>query len=166
MVHQPVQRRGPHALALGSGMIARMRNPPVLFLDFDGVLHAGSGHSGGMFTHAPALQEALGEHEVRIVVSSSWRFHKPLSEIRQWLPAALASRVVGATGEAHIGRWARFHEIRAWLDHRAPAADWRALDDATFEFPNPCPQLIACHPQEGFGPRQADALRGWLESLG
>jgi len=71
-------------------------------------------------------------------------------------------RVVGATGPAHIGRWARFHEIKAWIDRHAPLADWRALDDAVFEFLKPCPHLIACHPQEGFEPRQAQELARWL----
>lgn len=82
--------------------------------------------------------------------------------VLQELPAGLAQHVVGATGPAHIGRWARFHEIKAWLDRHAPLADWRALDDAVFEFPKPCSQLIACHPQEGFGPRQAQELARWL----
>ena len=85
-----------------------------------------------------------------------------MEEILQELPTGLAHRVVGATGPAHLGRWPRFHEIKAWLDRHDPLADWRALDDAVFEFPKPCRQLIACDPQEGFGPRQAQELARWL----
>ena len=138
-------------------------NPiPILFLDFDGVLHPGSGLGQTRFSRATVLEAALAGHELRIVVSSSWRFHLAMDEILRALPTGLARRVAGATGEAHIGRWARFQEITAWLALHDPLADWRALDDAVFEFPEPCPQLIACHPQEGFGAGQALELQKWL----
>lgn len=139
-----------------------MISPPLLFLDFDGVLHPGSGLGESRLIHAKALEAALDGLDVRVVVSSSWRFHHPMDAILRDLPSRLAQRVVGATGQAHIGRWARFHEIKAWLAVHDPLADWRALDDAVLEFPKPCPQLIVCHPQEGFGPRQAQALARWL----
>jgi hypothetical protein len=135
---------------------------PVLFLDFDGVLHPGSGLGDTRLMHAEALDTALDGLSVQVVISSSWRFHLSMQEILQELPTGLAQRVAVATGPAHIGRWARFQEIKAWLDRHAPSVDWRALDDAVFEFPKPCPQLIACHPQEGFGPRQAQELARWL----
>ncbi len=135
---------------------------PLLFLDIDGVLHPGSGLGDTRLIRANELEIALDGFSVQVVISSSWRFHLQMVEILEDLPAVLARRVVGATGPAHIGRWARYHEIKAWLDRHAPLADWRALDDAVFEFPKPCPQLIACHPQEGFGPRQAQELARWL----
>ena len=135
---------------------------PVLFLDIDGVLHPGSGLDDTRLIHAAALETALHGKSVQVVISSSWRFHHPVEEILADLPAGLAQRVVGATGPAHLGRWARFHEIKAWLERHAPLADWRSLDDAVFEFRKPCPQLIACHPQEGFGSRQALELGRWL----
>ena len=113
-----------------------MTGAPVLFLDFDGVLHPGSGLSDTRLIHAKTLD------------------------------ASLAQRVVGATGSVHIGRWPRFHEIEAWLDRHDPLADWRALDDAVFEFPEPCPQLIACHPQEGSGRGRRRHLRGgWCSEV-
>ncbi len=121
-----------------------------------------------MFTCAPALVEAIGHHELRIVVSSSWRFHRSADEIASSLPAALARRIVGQTGEAHVGRWARYHEVKRWLEMHEPEALrsspgwWRALDDAVFEFPGNCSELIACSPREGFGPRQAATLLSWL----
>jgi len=137
---------------------------PLLFLDFDGVLHPGSGVDSGFLCCAPDLEEALAGHELRIVVSSSWRFHMEMDEILGMLPPGLAQRVVGATGEAHIGRWPRFHEIRAWVQVNEPNARWRALDDATLEFPSLCPQLIACDPRMGFGVEQASELRRWLRA--
>ena len=136
---------------------------PILFLDFDGVMHPASlsqGHQN--FSNAPWLEAVLAKHPLRIVVSSSWRFHYPMDAILRAMPPALARAVVGATGDAHVGPWARFHEIKAWLAKNDPLADWRAADDAVFEFPKPCPELIACHPQDGFGAKQAGELALWL----
>lgn len=144
---------------------------PLLFLDFDGVLHPGSGRPGSMFTQAGALENALEGFDIRIVVSSSWRFHYPTAKIFASLPEGLARRIIGTTGEAQIGRWARYQEVRNWLTLNEPTAltqsptPWRALDDAKFEFPDNCAELIACEPREGFGPRQAEALRLWLGTL-
>ena len=136
---------------------------PILFLDFDGVMHPASlsqGHQN--FSNAPWLEAVLAKHPLRIVVSSSWRFHYPMDAILRAMPPALARAVVGATGDAHVGPWARFHEIKAWLAKHDPLADWCAADDAVFEFPKPCPELIACHPQDGFGAKQAGELAIWL----
>jgi hypothetical protein len=140
--------------------------PRMLFLDFDGVLHPGSGVDSGFLCRAPDLEEALSGHDLRIVVSSSWRFHIEMDEILGMLPPGLAQRVVGATGDAHIGRWPRFHEIRACVQVNEPLANWRALDDARLEFPDPCPELIACDPRTGFGSEQAGSLRRWLRARG
>jgi len=137
---------------------------PLLFLDFDGVLHPGSGVDSGFLCRALDLEEALSGHDLRIVVSSSWRFHMEMEEIVGMLPPGLAQRVVGVTGEAHIGRWPRFHEIRAWVQAQEPHPNWRALDDARLEFPSPCPELIACDPRTGFGVEQAGELRRWLRA--
>ena len=148
-----------------------MTNKPLLFLDFDGVLHPGSGTPGAMFTRAGSLVEAIEGFELRIVISSSWRFHYPAAKIFKALPDALVRRIVGTTGEAHIGRWARYEEVRNWLSLNEPSAlanspaQWRALDDASFEFPPDCPELIACNPREGFGPRQAAELQSWLSAF-
>jgi hypothetical protein len=88
-----------------------------------------------------------------------------MEEILRSMPPTLAQSVVGATGDAYIGPWARFHEIKAWLTQNDPLAHWRAADDATFEFPKPCPELIACDPQHGFGATQAGELALWLRSM-
>jgi hypothetical protein len=140
----------------------RQNEHPVLFLDIDGVLHPGNGIETGLLCRAKALEEALSGLNVRIVVSSSWRFHMEIDEILCQLPTDIARRVVGVTGNPHIGQWPRFNEIRTWIGRNAKFADWRALDDARLEFPNPCQELIACDPRTGFGAKQAIALRTWL----
>lgn len=62
---------------------------PVLFLDFDGVLHPNLAAEGQMFSRAPLLAQALEGLHVDIVVSSSWRFQWELAQLRALLPAAL-----------------------------------------------------------------------------
>lgn len=138
---------------------------PILFLDFDGVLHPGNGSDGRLLCRAKDLDIAISAFEIRIVVSSSWRFHMDMDEILSLLPTDIARRVVGATGDPHIGKWPRFNEIRTWMDRHAEFADWRALDDAQLEFPKPCKQLIACDPRTGFGAIQANKLQTWLGSI-
>ena len=135
---------------------------PILFLDIDGVLHPGSGEDSGLMCRAEDLADAIAGQEVRIVISSSWRFHMELEEIAGMLPKPIAKRVIGATGGAYIGQWPRYNEIRNWLAVNDPFVDWRALDDARLEFPKPCPPLIACDPRTGLGDTQLRALVGWL----
>ena len=145
---------------------ATVTHAPILFLDFDGVLHPGSGQEGNAFSCASLLDQALERSEVDIVISSSWRFHASLEHIVGWLPQGLSRRVVGVTGDAFIGRWARHQEILAWVERHRRGADWRALDDATIEFPEACKQLIACSPRIGFSEREARVLRAWLQESG
>lgn len=73
---------------------------PTIFLDFDGVLHT-MGNTG----YKPFHQLGLLERELstvtcdfQIVVSSSWRFHYSVEELRGQL-GALSGRVTGVTPE-------------------------------------------------------------------
>ena len=135
---------------------------PLLFLDFDGVLHPASAHQSAPFSRAPLLVEALAEQDVGIVVSSSWRFGYAFDELRCFLPEGLAERVIGTTGGAYIGEHARYHEILGWLRDRGIWPDWRALDDAAFEFPESCPELIHCDPNVGLDGDGVSRIVRWL----
>ena len=64
---------------------------------------------------APQLDQALGEAQCSIVISSSWRFQESLSALKSKLPPGLGRRVIGATGAAHIGAYARQVEIERYL---------------------------------------------------
>ncbi len=138
-----------------------LRQAPVLFLDFDGVLHPNLATPEQRFVRLPILADALGESDVKVIVSSSWRFEWSLSQLKALFPESIRMRVVGTTGPAHIGHHARWNEINAYCSGHG-VANWRALDDAHFEFPNPCEQLIRCEGSRGIGPVQCDALRTWL----
>ena len=133
----------------------------TLFLDFDGVLHPTLAEPEEHLGRARLLAAVLEQHKPDVVISSSWRFHFPMSEILDRLPVHIRSRVVGITGDAFIGKHARWHEIRSYCaQHRI--SDWRALDDSAFEFPPDCPQLIRCDGGVGIGEREILALREWL----
>ena len=133
----------------------------TLFLDFDGVLHRTLAEPEEHLGRAQLLSAVLEQHKPDVVISSSWRFHFPMSAILGRLPEAIRGRVAGATGGAFIGKHARWHEICAYCaQHRI--SDWRVLDDSAFEFPPDCPQLIRCDGGVGIGEREILALRKWL----
>lgn len=111
---------------------------------------------------ARLLVDSVERWKPRIVISSSWRFHFPLSEILARLPPQVARQVQGTTGAAHIGRYARWNEISTYcLRHRI--CDWRALDDSAFEFPTSCEELIRCDGAKGVTAREIAQLEQWLE---
>ena len=133
----------------------------TLYLDFDGVLHPNFVQKGEIFSRMSLLEEALEGHTPSLVISSIWRFHETPAYLRNLLPAALRPLLIGTTGDAHVGRWARWEEItrhaRSW-----GIKDWRALDDAAMEFPPGCPNLILCDGRKGLQAAQVQLLRAWL----
>jgi hypothetical protein len=136
---------------------------PHLFLDFDGVLHATATNHDDQFGRMGCLALALAGSRCRIVISSSWRHHYPLTALLDWFPDDLRLRIVGATGPAEFGRWPRHREILAYVNKHRVAA-WRALDDSWIEFPPGCPELIVCDPNRGLDAQQVTEIRTWLAS--
>ena len=58
-------------------------NKTILFLDFDGVLHAPNCRASRLFEHLARLEAVLAAFpEVGIVVSSSWRVRRTLEQLR------------------------------------------------------------------------------------
>jgi hypothetical protein len=140
--------------------------PKYLFLDFDGVLHSAT-RPGVVFTQVQLLEQALAGSTCQLIISSSWRFHYPLEELKQMLPDGLAHRVVGRTGPALAVKHARYQEIKVYLDQRGKSlANWRALDDAVLEFPKDCEHLILCNPNTGMTQVQVQAVSDWLNAKG
>lgn len=137
---------------------------PHLFLDFDGVLHPTSAGQDGLFAQAGMLCEALQDSTCRVVISSSWRHHHPMEALLDRLPAELRRRVIGATGDARMGRWARHQEILAHVARHRLKAPWRALDDSWNEFPPHCPELIVCNPNTGMTSKEMVLVQTWLRA--
>lgn len=120
------------------------RQHPVLFLDFDGVLHpAGVQWVGedivlarsdvALFEWAPLLVEALAPFpQVQVVLSTSWVRVLGFDEASQRLPEGLRSRIVDATWFAHSGRgWdllTRYEQVHYYV-RRHDCRRWVALDD-------------------------------------
>lgn len=133
----------------------------TLFLDFDGVLHPTVATPKQLFDRAQMLVETIERWRPRVVISSSWRFHFSLEEILSRLPQEIAAQVCGKTGEAYVGKYARWHEIQAYCT-RHHITDWRALDDSAFEFPADCHELIHCDGAIGLTPSGVELLESWL----
>ena len=130
-------------------------------MDFDGVLHPTAAQRGQLFGRVPYLLQALTGHSCGIVISSSWRHHQSVEQLRANLPRDLQVRIVGCTGECHIGKWPRYQEIQNYLMANGNPS-WRALDDSFLEFPKSCPELLLCDPNVGFDMAQATSLSKWL----
>lgn len=141
-----------------------MTDHRILFLDFDGVLHPSLAHPNCYFMHLSALEHVLRGKSCEIVISSSWRFHYTIDVLRSFLGDELGSRVGHTTGNAILGRHARYKEILSHIDMHIDAIDWRALDDSRMEFPSDCERLILCDAGRGLSEMQLSALRVWLNT--
>jgi hypothetical protein len=91
-------------------------------------------------------------------------FSYNLDEMKEKLPKAIAKNVIGITGDAYIGPYPRFNEIKEYLLSRNKSLyGWRALDDSKIEFPNGCTDLILCDPNTGLALKQIQELKKWLQ---
>jgi len=132
----------------------------VLFLDFDGVLHPTT-HGSALLSQLPLLESALEGRDYSMVISSSWRFHMEMEDLKKHFSFSVQNKIVGVTGDAYIGAYARFHEINAYAMQNG-ITNWRTLDDSYWEFPQGCSQLIRCNPNSGLTQRELKTLIEWL----
>ena len=101
------------------------------------------------------------------MISSSWRFHFDLDEIKLRLPAVIRPLVIGVTGEAYIGQYSRYHEIVGYLhDRNKHFAEWKALDDSWIEFPEGCENLIRCNPNTGITDQEGESINRLVREVG
>ena len=134
-----------------------------LFLDFDGVCHPSLCNDEDKFSKVNLLSQALTSSPCQIIISSSWRFQFTLDQLKKMLPVSISNLVIDATGEALNGPYARFNEIKHWLESKQkPFSDWKALDDAINEFPPDCLNLIATKSSQGITKDQIIELKHWL----
>jgi hypothetical protein len=138
--------------ALGSSTIWE----PILYLDFDGVLHTDEvywSRKAGIHVRAPGrelfewmpvLENLLLPHpDVRIVLSTSWVRVKGFGFAKKKLTANLQSRVVGATfhkremSKFEFDNMSRGSQIFADVQRRHPAF-WFALDNDDEAWPQHC----------------------------
>jgi len=142
-------------------MVNSVAQEKLLFLDFDGVLHPSHLAGEAPFSRAALLEETLTLFSPKIVISSSWRFTHNIEKLQKTLPSFISGLIIGTTGSAVAGKHPRFTEIEHFLRSYGPA-DWKALDDSYWEFPNPCARLIRCNPNTGINDKQILELSQWL----
>jgi hypothetical protein len=135
----------------------------VLFLDFDGVLHPESCAERDHFCYLPnfcgVFRGADPDHKVPIVVSSLWRHHCTLVQMRSYFPQDIAGQIVGVTpylsdqeardvkdwdlyGGEQSRTCHRQREIVMWMQAHSPQGRWLAIDDRAAYFHKDTPHLF------------------------
>lgn len=139
---------------------------PIIFLDFDGVLHYHLDRApfdSPLFCCADLLSKTLRDHKADIVILSDWRLNYSTDDLRNRLPKTLAERVIGATPWHPWGDYRRYREIQMWLkDFERESDPWIALDDDPSLFPRSFNGLIFCENTAGFDESKALLLSEWL----
>ncbi len=140
----------------------------ILFLDFDGVLHP-LDTEDELFTSLPLLEAVLREaSHVEVVISSAWREHHPLDELRGFFGPDLRPRIIDVTPVGcdtddlplEVQAYLRHSECLWWLrQHRPPGTPWLALDDQPGLWGFSCPNLMLIDSSTGLTARDARELR-------
>ena len=116
---------------------------PLLFLDFDGVLHPAMSVPNVLFCHLPLLTEWLMNEGagVDVVISSDWRLDHGFEALLGYFPEPLRPRIRGVLPREEevdpepLGELPyeapRQCLIMAWLKLNVvgPGVPWAALDD-------------------------------------
>lgn len=134
----------------------------VIFLDFDGVLHATSGSAEEMrqFVWLPILKGLIeGRDDIRVVIHASHRRNSPEDFLRERLGFD-KDLCLGVTSP----RLARWPSIQGWIKDRQWIESYRILDDQAGEFPEPAPaELILCDGRRGLSDEKVQvALKEWI----
>jgi hypothetical protein len=131
----------------------------MLFLDFDGVLHPHISYDPALLLmHRPALEAVLRAcPKVEVVISSTWRVTRTLTDLRTLFSDDIASRIIGVTpqwqdvqGDDDFGTYVRQSEIEAWLRANCrPWGEWVAVDDQPTLFRPFCKNLVQTSAETG-----------------
>ena len=147
----------------------------ILFLDFDGVLHPEHCHESKHFCCLPVLESALRQvPELKLVITSTWRLHSPLEQLRQRFSADVAARIAGTTQrycdlndvpQALVG-YEREAECHAWLrTHEASHLPWLAVDDRSWLYRPFCKSLFLTDGRTGLSTTSGELLVARLRKL-
>jgi hypothetical protein len=150
---------------------------PILFLDFDGVLHPDPDPDWPERTKClsclPILEEALRGLDFRVVITSSWRSWYSLDEFRTML-GEIGPRVVGVTTYmSHMplsqnkGRAIRQAEVLRWLElfDEEEGSPYLVLDDAQYGFQPGWFPLYITDGKTGLRPEDIKPIRVRMERL-
>lgn len=120
---------------------------PVLYLDFDGVLHPSEVYLKNgqptlicddpyvtLFCWAPILESILADFpDIKVRLSTSWVRVKSFDYAKDWLPKSIQDRITGGTFHRHMNKhefelMTRYQQIRADAN-RNGIIKWVAIDD-------------------------------------
>lgn len=140
---------------------------PILFLDFDGVLHTKSPPRDLRF--AANLLPIVIRYEFEVVISSTWREVYSLQELKGKL-GRLGSHVIDCTplisddDSSQTGK--RQAEIEKWLEANFRSDRlWAAIDDDRDGFRPSCKRLFLVDGTQGFNQVFAHEFIRWFEDL-
>ena len=116
----------------------------LLFLDFDGVVHPRSGSPFDVSCIGHIERALTAYPETRIVITSSWREHYPVEQLKKLLGAELGNRVAGVTPSIRgtYTKYVRHEEVLQYLkDTDISDCMWIALDDSPEFYPDTAPVI-------------------------
>ena len=125
---------------------------PILFLDFDGVLHPEHCHESKHLCCLPILEDALRQvPECKLVITSTWRLAHPFTALRKRFSRDIAARVVGVTPMFSelkqvpdtLVSYPREAECHAWRSANGVLhLPWLAVDDRSWNYRPFCESLL------------------------
>jgi hypothetical protein len=110
------------------------------------------------------LADTIKDHDVGLVITSTWRLEWPLKKIQRRL-GPLGACLVGVTPEIDdpFLRFGRYYEVLQHLARHWPAGSrWVAIDDEPGRYPNDLDNLILTDSKVGFSKEDALRLSRWL----
>lgn len=146
----------------------------ILFLDFDGATHPQPCYPENVFCRLHLIESVLRERELRhvqIVISSSWRAHYSLDDMREFFSRDIQDRVIGVTPDipklasdtGQAPEFERERQCQAWMQTNCPpGTPWLAIDDRPEWFSPDCSNLLVTNCQYGFHSDNAATLRDML----
>jgi hypothetical protein len=143
---------------------------PILFLDFDGVVHPEPCRADQYFKSLPLIEAVLRRHPgVMVVLSTTWRLNHEIDELKERFSIDIEQRVIGVTPllteedrawyPTPLSQLRRQGEIEAWLhQHRTLSHPWIAIDDRPWGFESECQNLLVTNRIRGLTEMDADRL--------
>lgn len=153
---------------------ASQSHNPVLFLDFDGVLHPVHAEVDQLFLAIPLLEQVLrGFPLLDVVISSSWREVHPLDEMQEYFSPDIGNRIIGITPARpelskvpdDLWSYVREGECAVWIARHRPWVPWIAVDDDAWRFKPHSKRLFLVDGKTGLTEASVDALRTRLQAL-
>lgn len=141
---------------------------PIVFLDFDGVLHPEHCHESKHFSCLPVFESVLSQvPDCKLVIASTWRLRIPVERLREKLGPNVAAKLVGVTPQYCYLRdvpptlvgYEREAECHAWRRaNQVLNEPWLAVDDRSWLFRPFCQSLFLTNSRTGLCTTSAERL--------